>query len=309
MKIAFDQAQLPGEAKSILQSKSSVYARSTSLRQFVESLEQPEIHLLLCLANLEMACAEATGFEEDIIDFGTTALEWLNRALEIEPGNESIGKYIHSIRKKIKRAEKSANEILSYEKEDLDEIADISYVEELAFYYYSRRKKSVEFAKKGHAICLYVYHKKRADSPDLPELLYYWHALTICKFTAYGYNGSEAEVEQLINWQLTRETMCYRESITDAYWIKLLNYSEVDDISSFRKLYTEWYDRMTPLEKSGKPYLALLEVLNPISRWLLKQADANIYLAYIFENGYNFFNKSILGEEHLEVMERIRERL
>lgn len=309
MKISFDKAQLPNEVKSVLQSKSSIYAQSTALAQHVGAVRQPTVHTLLCAANLEMACAEMTELEEDIVDFGNAAIEWLNKALAIEPENDAIRKYIPAIRKKIKKAEKSANEILAYEKENLDDMPGLSYVKELAFYYYSRCRKSREFADKGYAAYKYIYDKEKADSPDSPELLYYWHALAMCKFTAYGYNASKTEIEQLIDWKLTPESWCYRESITDAYWIRLFHCSEVNDLEAFRTLYAEWYSKMVPLEKAGKPYLAMPDLLNPISRWLLLQEGTEECLAYILENGYRFFDKRVLDEGHFEVMELIEKRL
>lgn len=309
MKILFDKTRLPEEVKSVLQSKRNVYAQTTALTQFVESARQTGIDTLLCLANLEMGCSKSTGFEEDTIDFGNNAVNWLNQALAIEPENEAVKRYISFVRKKIKRAEKSANEILAYETEDFNEMPDISYVKELAFYYYSRYKKSTVFAEKGYAAYAYVYNREKAINPDSPELLYYWHALTICMFEARGYGNAKAEIEQLINWNLTPEQSSYRENITDGYWIKLFHFSQVDDIESFRKLYAEWHTRMVPPGKSEAPYIALFDLLNPISNWLLQQEGTNEYLAYILENGYNFFSKRILSDAHLETMIRIRKYL
>ena len=309
MKICFDKAQLPEEVIAILKTSSNVYARAAALAKFVEGVNSPAVHTLLCLVDLEMACAQSTEFEEDMIDFGSNALIWLNKASKIEPGNEEIKQSILSIQKKINKAGKSAKEILKYEKENLDEMPGMAYVQELAFYYYARRKKSLEFAGKGYKAYKYVYDKELLAGPGSPTLLYYWHALTVCKFEVEGFNGARAEIEQLINWDLQPEFLSYTGCVTDGYWLKLFHHSEMNDIEAFRKLYGEWYSRMVPLERSGKPYLAMLEMLNPISNWLLQQEDTDAYLEYILENGYLFFNKKVLEEMHLEMVRRIKDKL
>lgn len=309
MKIFFDAKKLGKEVQALLKEKSNVYAWASALETLLESTPSTNIHELLCLANLEMACAQATDFEEDIVHFGEKALYWLKQAWAIEPENSEIQKDMLTIEKKIKKAKKTAGEILKYEKDNLDEMPNLDYVKELAFYYYSRNAKGKEYAEKGYKCYLYVYEKVRAEKPDSSALLYYWNALTECKWLAHGYAATQAEIEQLTHWALQPQFMIYRNYITDGYWMKLLHYCEVDDYNAFRDTYSEWYDKMIPLEKEGIIQITDLPILNAIGQWLLSKTDANRYLSYILEHGYRVFNKKVLSEKEIAIMDLIQHTL
>lgn len=309
LKIYFNKAQLPKHVLSLLKTETNVYAQTTALEKFVDESQLQDVNVLLCLANLHLACAKSTDFEEDLIDFGNRAIEVLKQALIIEPANEEVKKDILLIQKKIRKAEKAAHQILKYEKKDISEIPFV-YIEELAFYYFSRSSQSQEYAAKGYVYYKFLYEKRLQENPESENLLYEWHALTSCKFLSEGYHSAKSEIEQLIHWDLKPQFLIYKDYVTNGYWMKLFHYAETNELAHFKTLYEKWHAKMIPLEAKHKTYIAMsFKTLNPISKWLLNHEDTTTYLNYILENAYLFVDKNILTTEEKEIISLIQSRL
>ena len=316
MKI--NRAKLSKEVLNILKENTNVYSQSSSLEKHLEKSNAINIYEIFCLVNLELACAKVTEFEEDIIDFGNNAIIWLNKALLIEPNNTEVKSEIITIQKKIRKAEKSVRAILDYEKENLDDMPNIDYVKELAFYYYSRCERSITFASKGYKCYKYIYEKELDKNST--NSLYLWHALTECKYVAQGYNSAIIEIEKLIMWELKPDDLSYSSFVTDGYWMKLHHCCETNDIDAFQKLYSEWYNKMIPIEmefcarlippvEDNKPHITKLNIINPITKWLLQNKNTDLQLKYILENGYLVLSKNLLGNEEKEIIQVVQKRL
>jgi tetratricopeptide (TPR) repeat protein len=307
----FDQKILPKEIQQFLTigGIAQAYTVSTKMSEWLGEHSNPDANILLCAAHYAWACAELTELEDDIIGFGEEAIELLERVLNLDPSNEEALKWKTKLQKKIKKAKREQQEILEWEKQDIDEMSKDG-LGELGFYYFERATKNSGFAEKG-----YRYYQKLFEYDQLEEelprdSLYHFATMAFCKYYSQGYEAAKELIEKTLAWKLTDRYKIYDFKITDVWMIQLNQLALQDDFLAFEQSFHRWYKTMKAIRSDEEPYSFDYRNLTPVVKWLIAKKTGVDILNYILTNCYPFLiRKKIDLDNHELVLKAIEEKL
>lgn len=260
-----------------MDSDDNVYKKAINIKKHIEKNKLKDVNAFLCLASLEWQCGKITEFDEDIIDFGNDALNWLNKALGLDSSNEKIKKVILSVEKAIskskKRYEKEIKYIQEAEKQSIETLKNDPYLSEVAFFYYSRCEKSIENAKKGFTYYSYLYEREYNKNNNGESLLYYWHALTHCKLQYQTINETKNELDKLKFWNQSTGQHVYNDLISNGFWYELSYFADKNNLNEFTNLFNQWVKKMDEIAPNNEFLSYPSELFIPVCNWLLTKKD------------------------------------
>ncbi|MGH1337542.1 MAG: hypothetical protein ACRBFS_15570 [Aureispira sp.] len=307
--IRYNKKELSKEIKTLLKANSSIYGQAMALEEYIKQEKLKEGNTFLLMASLEWKCGQATKFPEDIISFGTNALEWLAKALKSDIKEQAVREKIATYKTKIERAKKKAQKseaaIFKAENQALPLLKADPFLSEIAFYYYSKSYRSTEDAEKGYLYYSYLYEREEAKDNQAESLLYYWDALTYCKFLSRGFLGTQAEIQQLQDWVLAPRQHVYTHAISHGFWYQLYYYSRIDDLESFRESFLNWASKMKRIAPTDRFVYYKAELVVPVCAWLLEKQAIEDMLSLIFQKCSDVF----VTTEEKEILQKMEIRL
>lgn len=307
----FEKKTLPGEIQQFLMigGIAQAYEVSIKIGEWLEENPKPDVNTLLCAAHYAWACAELTELDDDIIGFGEEAIGLLEKVLLLEPANEEALKQKSKLRKKVKKAKREQQEILEWEKQDIDEMSK-GGLSELAFYYFEKATKDPEFAEKGYRYYqkLYEYDLLEEELPQ--DSLYHFATMAYCKYYSEGYDAAKNLIEKTLDWKLDQKFKIYDFKITDVWMIQLNHLATLDDFPAFRESFQRWNKTMKAIRPDEEPSSFDYRNLTPVVKWLIARKTGVDILNYILTNCYPFLlRKKIDLDDHELVLKTIPEQL